>query len=79
MFEVGTFVEITTKARAYTHMGYTDPGYILPETKAVFRVKSKRMTKNGLKVHFRDQSNCGFAIDVEKTQIHSFRTVEAWS
>jgi hypothetical protein len=76
MFEVGTFVEITTKARPYSHMGYTDNSCILPETKAVYRVKSKRMTKNGLKVHFRDQNNCGFAIDVEKTQIHSFRKVE---
>lgn len=75
MFTKGAKIEIITIAHAYTHMGYTDNNCIIPESKEVMFVKSTRQTKNGLKVHFRDANNCGYAIDVEKTKIHSFKAI----
>ena len=76
MFTKGAKIEITRIAHAYSHMGYTDPNCIVPEEKSVMFVKSARQTKNGLKVHFRDENNCGYAIDVEKTKLHIFKKID---
>ena len=41
MFVTGTKIEITRKAYAYTHMGYTDPNCIIPETVEVMTVSRR--------------------------------------
>jgi hypothetical protein len=75
MFTKGATVEITRKAHAYTHMGYTDPGHIIPEEVEVMTVKSARQTKNGLKVHFRRDDNTGYAIDIDRATLFTFKAV----
>jgi hypothetical protein len=76
MFTKGTKIEITTKEHFYTHMGYVDRNCVIPEKKEIMVVKSARQTKNGLKVHFRDETNCGYAIDVERTTMHTLKKID---
>lgn len=75
IFERGNRIEITRAAHPYRHMGYVDHKTIIPENIEVMTVKSKRQTKNGLKVHFANEQNCGYAIDVERATLHTFRKV----
>lgn len=77
MFTKGAKIEITTVAHKYSHMGFTD-GIIIPENKEVMIVKSARQTKNGLKVHFipLEPYGSGYAIDVEKTKMHTFKVID---
>lgn len=78
MFKTGNWIEITTKARPYSHMGYTDPSCIIPETVEVMRVcRVIRSKKNGLIVWFKREDGTGYGINnAETTTTHTFRKVE---
>lgn len=77
MFVTGTKIEITLKAYAYTHMGYTDPNHVIPETKEVMTVSRVfNSKKNGKIVWFKRPDGTGYGInDVENTTEFSFRKV----
>ena len=74
MFTKGAKIKITRAAYEYSHMGYKD-GTIIPEEVSIMTVKSARQTKNGLKVHFRNEQGSGYSIDVEHAPLFTFEAV----
>ena len=76
MFTKGAKIEVTRKAQPYTYRGFTDPSYIVPEIIEVMTVKSARKTQRGLKVHFRRDDGCGYALFVEDAPLFSFKSIE---
>lgn len=74
-FEKGKKVRVIRPAHAYTHMGYTDPGCIIPETRDEMTITRISNTKNGRKVHFRRDDNTGYAIHVDKATAFIYEAI----
>ena len=77
MFKTGNKIEVTTKARIYSHMGIADSSHIIPETVETMTVSRViRSKKNGLIVWFKRADNTGFGINnVETNPNFTFRQV----
>lgn len=78
MFKTGNWIEVTSKARPYSHMGYTDPNCIIPEKVEVVRVfRVIRSKKNGLIVWFKREDGTVYGINnAETTTNFTFRQIE---
>lgn len=74
MFKTGTMIKVTHKAHVYSHMGFSDPNTIIPETVEIMRVaRVIRSKKHGLIVWFKRPDGTGYGInDVENNPQFDF-------